>query len=392
MENSKMQEIYRYIDAQAENMQDLLVELASIESPSSCKEGVDLVCERIKEFCDKLEMHTKIYQYEKAGNSFTAVMNENSDKKKIALMGHMDTVHPIGSFETPIIKKDAEFIYGPGVYDCKGGLVIAMFVCKTLHKFGYSARPIKLIFSGDEEIGHRNSEGSEIFIEDAANLALALNCESGLLDGRVIVGRKGGAGMKLIIEGVAAHSGNAPEKGRSAIREAAYKVIEIEKHTDFNNTTYSCGLIKGGTVANQIPDHCEITVDIRVKNQKAAEEAKKVMQSIADTTYVEGTKTTLIAPTKNALPMEDNERNREVFRLFEEASRKVGAILPVPYFSGGGSDAALTSAAGVPSLCGLGIRGMDNHSKKERALLASLPERVKVLTTLIMDYDLNCLE
>ena len=365
----------------------MLVKLAEIESPSSCKEGVDRVCDEIRVFCEHNGISAKVYKYPNAGNSFTAIINQDSGLKEIALMGHMDTVHPVGAFGSPAVRIEGEYIYGPGVYDCKGGLVIALYTMLALKKYGYRYRPVKLIFSGDEEVGHRNSDGAEVFSEDAGIMEAALNCESGMLDGRVAVGRKGGLGMKMVIEGVAAHAGNNPQDGRSAIKEAAYKIIEIEKHTDYEGTTFNCGIISGGTVPNQVPDHCEFSIDCRIKTEEAGKEAVRLMQSIADKAYVDGTRTTLIVPSGIGKPMEANEANMALFERYEEASRTAGAIKPRAFFSGGGSDASITSGAGVPSICTVGIRGADNHSLRERALLPSLKERSRVLLALIVNYD-----
>lgn len=386
MEDYIVDEMFDYIDSCDDRMRSMLAEMAAIESPSACKEGVDKVCEYIKNICEGFGMSTKVYEYENAGNSFTAVMNEDSPRKAIALMGHMDTVHPVGTFGNPAVKTEGDYIYGPGVYDCKGGLVIAILTCMTLKKFGYTDRPVKLLFSGDEEVGHSKSDGAEIFLKDTDKMAAALNCESGLLDGRIVTGRKSGIGMKLVIEGIAAHSGNAPQNGRSAIREAAYKIIEIEKNTDFQGTTYNCGVISGGTVPNQIPDRCEVTIDVRVKTQQAADEAIEFMESVAGRNYVEGTKTTLIISRREVNPMEQDEKNMKLFSLFVNASDYVGAVKPTSYFSGGGSDSSLTSRAGVPTICAAGIRGADNHALTERALLTSITERAKILTKLILDF------
>lgn len=387
-ENSAMlQKMYDFIDASYEDMVELLVKLAEIESPSSYKEGVDRVCNEIKRFCEDNGIQTKVYEYPNAGNSFTAIINKDSGKKEIALMGHMDTVHPVGAFGESTVMIEDGYIHGPGVYDCKGGLVIALYTILALKKFGYRDRPVKLIFSGDEEVGHRDSDGAEVFCEDADIMEAALNCESGMLDGRVAVGRKGGIGMRMVIEGVAAHAGNNPQDGRSAIKEAAYKIIEIEKHTDYEGTTFNCGLISGGTVPNQIPDHCEFSIDCRIKTEEAGRDAVRLMQSIADRVYVDGTKTTLIVPSRIGKPMEANEANMALFERYREASRVAGAIEPRAFFSGGGSDASITSGAGVPSICTLGIMGADNHSLRERALLSSLKERSKVLLALILNFD-----
>lgn len=386
MAENMLSQIIEYLDGQQKNMEQTLTDLVSIESPSANKEGVDKVCNYICDFCDQLGMKIDVKHYDKAGNSFRAVLNEDVKADEIVIMGHMDTVHDIGSFGEHIVSIDEEgFIHGPGVYDMKGGLVIALYTCKALKESGYRKRPIKLIFSGDEETGHKYSTGEEVFTEDADHMVAALNCESGMLDGRVAVGRRGSIHVIMKIYGKPAHSGNAPWLGRSAIREAAHKIIEIDGMTDYENTTYSCAIVKGGKVMNQIPDYCEVGIDVRVKTVAAIQEALEKLLNIAGHNYIDGTITTIEVDGKIANPMEATDANKELFEKYKKASQKVGAIEPKAFFSGGGSDCIFTSGAGVPSLCTLGIRGSDNHSLDERALLSSLSERAKILAALIID-------
>lgn len=387
MMNDKKAILCDLIDSRYEEMKRTLVEIALIESPSEYKEGVDKVCDYIKAFCEKMEMDVTIHEYEKAGNTLVAVFNKNSGKKGVALMGHMDTVHCVGKFGDSPIKTDGDFIYGPGVFDCKGGLVIALYTVKALKDIGYDNRPVKLIFSGDEEAGHLLSEnkGAEVFCQESKDIMAAINCESGMLDGRIAVGRKGSVRYQIDIKGIAAHSGNDPEKGASAIREAAYKILEIEKNTDFNGTTYSCGVISGGTLPNIIPDNCSFIVDVRLRKKEAIETSRKLLEKITQTSYVEGTSSSMSALLEACGPMEETPENDKLYKLFEIAGEEVGASKTVPYFSGGGSDAFFTSKMGVPTICGAGIMGEANHTLKERARLSSLPERAKVLATMICD-------
>ncbi len=385
--NDKKKMLCDLIDSRYEEMKQTLVEMALIESPSEYKEGVDKVCDYIRAFCEKMGMDVTVHDYEKAGKTLVAVFNKDSGKKGVALMGHMDTVHFVGKFGDNPIKIDGDFIYGPGVFDCKGGLVIAMYAVKALKDIGYDNRPVKFIFSGDEEVGHLLSDdmGAEVFRQESKDIMAAINCESGMLDGRIAVGRKGSARYRIDIKGIAAHSGNDPDKGASAIREAAHKILEIERNTDFKNTTYSCGVISGGTVPNIIPDKCSFIVDVRIREREAIETSRKLLEEITGTSYVEGTSSGMNVLLKAYEPMEETPENNKLYKLFEIAGEEVGASKTVPYFSGGGSDAFFTSKMGVPTICGTGIMGEANHTLKERARLSSLPERAKVLAAMIYD-------
>ncbi len=204
-----------------------------------------------------------------------------------------------------------------------------------------------------------------------------------MMDGRIAVARKGIFNVSYLIYGVAAHSGNAPEQGRNAILEAAHKVIAVEQLTDFQGTTYNCGVIHGGKTSSTIPDECRVDICVRFREKKAAETAMKKLQEIAEQTYIEGTVTEMIVTAAPHGPMEDTEENRRLFEKYRQAVEETGGMPVTPYMAGGASDSFYTTEARVPTICGVGIRGSDNHSPKERALKESLAERTQALLATI---------
>ena len=267
---SEIIKAFSYIDSKTDEMIKLWIDIAKIESPSEHKNGVDAVAFRLSEICEESNLNTRIITFVNAGNSLVAQTKQfNTINNGVVLMGHMDTVHKVGIFKDPIVIEKNGFLYGPGVFDCKGGLIVAILVANALQSIEYKARPIKLIFSGDEEVGHQFSDKGEVISEELKGAAVVFNCESGPLDGKLAVGRKSSYVFKIVIKGIAAHSGNDPEKGRSAILEASHKIIELEKLTDIEGTgtTVNCGVITGGTVSNAIPEDCTITVNIRFKSE-----------------------------------------------------------------------------------------------------------------------------
>lgn len=367
-------------------MEQLLRQLVKIESPSTAKEGVDQVGSCIKEFCDRCGFHTTSFFFPGAGATLIIDSDtETGDHSPVLLLAHMDTVHAKGSFGTEILTEDENFFYGPGVFDCKGGIVIALYVMKTLAEAGYNRHPVRLIFSGDEEVGHVLSEeqGIQKIREYAKGGIAAFNCESGMMDGRIAVARKGIFNISYLIHGVAAHSGNAPEQGRNAILEAAHKVIAVEQLTDFQGTTYNCGVIHGGKTSSTIPDECRVDICVRFREKKAADIAMQKLREIADRTYVDGTVTEMIVTAVPHGPMEDTEQNRRLFEKYRQAMEETGGSPVTPYMAGGASDSFYTAEVQIPTICGVGIRGSDNHSPKERALKASLTERTRALLATI---------
>ncbi|MBO5472981.1 MAG: M20/M25/M40 family metallo-hydrolase [Lachnospiraceae bacterium] len=390
IEETYFSQLCQRADELSGEMHDFLKQLVRIESPASFKEGVDEICRTIKAFCDNNQFKTTVYEFPAAGASLISNVSETHDKEgAILLMGHMDTAQPVGAFGSEILTQDNQYYYGPGVLDCKGGLVVALYAAKILKDAGYHTRPLRLVFSGDEESGHTSSlgKGREVYYQASEGAIAAFNCESGREDGYIAIARKGLFNVKIIVHGVAAHSGNNPEQGRNAILEAAHKVIAIEKLTDFDGTTFNCGVIHGGKVQSAVPDYCEFLVCVRFRQRGHARTALEQLQQITDTVYVDGTSSEMIVTEEPHGPMEETQENLDLFHIYQRAAASLGDNAIKPYFAGGASDAFYTTEKGVPTICGIGIRGQGQHSPKERAVIASLTERVKILIKAILLYE-----
>jgi len=189
------------------------------------------------------------------------------------------------------------------------------------------------------------------------------------------------------VRGVAAHAGNDPRTGRSAILEIAHKIIEIQSLTDWDEgTTFSVGTIKGGSTSNTIPECAAMEIDMRCVSISLAAERMARLQAIAATSHIEGTRTTL----SGRMVFQPMETTPEIMRLFERVARtsvENGFNRPVPTQSGGGSDSSNAVIAGVPTICSMGVKGGRNHSPDEYAMVESLFERCKLVVTVILDLD-----
>lgn len=387
---SDIQKAFAYIDSKAEDMKTLWIDISKIESPSEYKPGIDKVSELLADTCKKNGLDTKIITFENSGNSLVAKTEQFTEKNKgVVLMGHMDTVHKLGTFKEPIVYEKDGFLYGPGVFDCKGGLIVAILVVNALQASGYTKRPIKLFFTGDEEIGHRFSDHGKAIENELKGAAVVFNCESGPIDGRIAVGRKSSYVFEIKIKGIAAHSGNDPEKGRSAILEAAHKIIELEKLTDIQGTgtTVNCGVISGGTVPNAIPDNCIITVNIRFKSEEKIVSTIDAVKKIVEKAYVQGTSSEIISYNQPEKPMVPNEKNMKIYEHYAKISASLGFENNEPYFAGGGSDAVIAYRSEIPVLCQTGVRGEKHHTLQERAEIISLVQRAKILTRAILELS-----
>lgn len=372
-----------YIEEHRDAMMDFWRQLVQIESGSANKAGVDAVARRVQEELDTIGAHTEIHEMKRAGNMLVSVLNEDVPEAPVLLLGHMDTVFPDGTVaDRPFTLRDGK-AYGPGVLDMKGGVTIAVFAMKALKEAGWTKRPVRLVLVGDEEVGHRNSDGNQQIMEQARGAVAAFNCESGRLGNEVVVQRKGALTYRIDVTGIAAHAGNEPEKGRSAILEMAHKVIAIQNLTDWQQgTTYNVGVISGGTVANAVPDTASILIDVRYLKKEYVSDIEAKLQDVARTTYVDGTKASLTR-LSCCIPMERMAETDGLLAKVQDAYASFGMPRPSGIIVGGGSDSAYTVAAGVPTICAMGVEGSRHHSPEEYACVESLYARAKALAYVV---------
>lgn len=372
-----------YIDGHRDAMIDFWRQLVQIESGSANKAGVDAVAHRVQEELDTIGAHTEIHEMKRAGNMLVSVLNEDVPEAPVLLLGHMDTVFPDGTVAArPFTLRDGK-AYGPGVLDMKGGVTIAVFAMKALKEAGWAKRPVRLVLAGDEEVGHCDSDCDQQIMEQARGAVAAFNCESGRLGNEVVVQRKGALTYRMDVTGIAAHAGNEPEKGRSAILEVAHKVIAIQNLTDWQQgTTYNVGVISGGTVANAVPDTASILIDVRYLKKEYVPDIENKLQDVARTNYVNGTKASLTR-LSCCIPMERMTETDGLLAKVQDAYASFGMPRPSGITVGGGSDSAYTVAAGVPTICAMGVEGSRHHSPEEYACVESLYARAKALAYVV---------
>ena len=380
-----MEKIFAIIESKREEYEALLEELVTIESYTPDKAGVDAVGERIRSFAKGKGFHVKTVPFEKAGNGLLITWNEEAKLLPVAFTGHMDTVFPEGTFEKPVFRKANGRFYGPGVYDMKGGLVVGLMVMDVLKEAGYRGRPLKFIMIGDEELSEGLSgEAGKSFIRDSAKgCAAAITLEGGM--GKpVTVGRKGSIRYKVRVTGKASHAGAHYAEGISAIKEAAWKILEIEKASDQEQITYNCGLLSGGTAPNTVPENAEFTLYNRYWRMEQRQEIKDHVEGIIAKSFIPGTHSTFEIIGER-LPMEATEDNYALAEHVNKISQKYGFGERTPYLKSSGSDASYTTMAGAPSICSMGPVGGRAHSTEEYLEAESLISSAKVLAATIIE-------
>lgn len=368
--------IFKRIDELEEEYIKILEEFCLIESPTDYKDGVDAASNYIIKKAESFGWKVERQKQEIAGDCICITMNPDATEAPVCLSGHVDTVHPVGLFGTPAVRYDGDKMYGPGVSDCKGGIVASLLAMAALSKENFTARPIKLILQSDEETSSAESNKTTIsyMCECARGAAAFLNCEPSV-SGTAVLQRKGIAKYAFNITGKAAHAANC-FNGISAITEAAHKILELEKYKDKSGITANCGIISGGTKINTVPEKCVLMVDFRFSNKDELSEVKEIAKKVADFSWVEGTTCELVLKSmRDAMELVDTNIN-----LLEKAN-EIFELTNLPKLTsrstGGGSDAAYTTQCGIPTLDSFGVECGNIHSKDEYALIPSLKESAK---------------
>jgi len=298
---------------------------------------------------------------------------------RILLIGHMDTVFDPGTAAERPFRVDGDRALGPGVTDMKAGLLAGLHAIAALHDAG--ARPaITFVANPDEEIGSPFSTPHIRRLAPEHDAVLVLECARA--NGDIVSARKGIADYHLTLAGRAAHAGVEPEKGRSAILEAAHQVVALHALTGrWPTVTVNAGVIHGGTRPNVVAERCELQVDLRAATTDAFDAAAAEVERLAAVPTVPDVRIDLRRIAGHA-PMEKTDAST---RLVDHAI-EIAAELGFPLrdaATGGASDANTTSALGIPTIDGLGPVGGDDHSVDEWLDLGSIVPRTTLLAALI---------
>ncbi len=378
--------VFRMIDEKTEEYVGVWQDVANIESPTACKAGVDAVGTYFAEKAAGKGWKTEFCPQKISGDAVCTTMNEGATGAPVALSGHMDTVHAVGSFGTPAVRIEDDKIYGPGVTDCKGGLVAAMLAMDALAACDFDTRPVLLLLQSDEETGSKGSEKGTIrwICEKAKDCVAFLNTEAEKKNSVVLM-RKGILRYRFCVKGEAIHSASCADGkgGINAIVEAAHKILALEKYKDADGITVNCGLIEGGTTANTVPEACTFVADIRFANDGQMAEVERIVREVADHAYLTGS-TCVLEKISYRVAMQPEERNFKLLEKANEAFARAGLPQRSATLSKGGSDAADVSAYGVPTLDSLGVRGGLYHTLGEYGEIASLAETAKRLAAIVM--------
>jgi glutamate carboxypeptidase len=304
--------------------------------------------------------------------------NPEDERKPVLLLGHLDTVWPVGTLARMPWRVEDGWAFGPGVLDMKAGVVMALEAMRLVREVD-ADRPAVLLLSGDEETGSHHSRELIEEIAKECRAAFVLEPAQGP-QGAYKTARKGVGQFRLEIAGVPSHSGVDFGAGHSAVRELAWQIEQISAMTDLERgTTLNVGVIGGGTQSNVVAGAAWAEIDLRVKT---IAEAETVAQRLETLKARDARCTLRLTGGLNRPPMERTEDTAALFAQAKELAAELGFALEEAA-TGGGSDGNFTSALGVPTLDGMGAIGNGAHAENESIRIDSLVSRTALLAEMI---------
>ncbi len=372
--------IARHLKRNRSAMLAALGRLVRVESPSTDKPALDRFARLLAGECRRAGAKVQISRQKKAGDHVVARFFSSTRGRPILIVGHYDTVYPLGILaRMPFRVRDSR-AWGPGTLDMKSGIVIALSAIQALRAARIPpAAPVVCLFTSDEEIGSHSSRALIERLAHRSRAALVLEPAAGR-EGKLKTARKGTGEIELTVHGKSAHAGLNPQEGVNAIHEIA---LQIERIRGFNDpatgATVNVGVIEGGTRSNVIPESARASIDLRVVR---AEDAAPIEARFAALKPCLPGAQIEVRGGFSRPPM---ERTPQVAALFAHARRLgdlVGLLLEETGV-GGGSDGNFTAALGVPTLDGLGAVGTGAHSPEEFVFADSLPERAALVALLL---------
>jgi glutamate carboxypeptidase len=375
-------ELIQYFEARRAEAVELLRWLVEQESMSRVPEATTSLAEKLGAKLEELGATVDFVRDAHAGAALRARFSARArapEDKQLLIIGHLDTVWPLGTIAARPFRIDGNRAYGPGTFDMKSGLMIAAFAMQAIKALGRTtARPVTFLFTADEETGSEYSRG--LIEQEARNAYAALVLEPPIPGGRVKTGRKGVGMFELITHGRSAHAGNDPRAGVNAITEMAHQILAINDLMDYElGTTINVGVVRGGVLSNVVAAEARAQIDFRFK---IPEEGDRIAHAFS---RLEPRLQGASIEIRGGINRQPLVRTPEIGRLFEHAkelSTDLGFEIDEGSV-GGASDGNIIAALGVPVLDGLGVDGAGAHAEHEHIIIDDIPRRAALLTRLM---------
>lgn len=376
-----MRQTLRYLRDRKEEMVRLLAKLVHLESPSFDKGAVDSCGELVAAEWRRRGARVRILRQWKRGNHVRAELwlGKGKPAGQIMVLGHFDTVYPLGTIAKMPFRASKGHAWGPGVFDMKGGLVQALFAADAMRAVKiYPRKRLVFFWNSDEEVGSHSSRSAIEREARRSDAVLVLEPAFGT-EGHLKTSRKGVGSAEIIVSGRSAHAGIDPKSGINAVQELAMQIARLTKlNSPRRGIAIQATVIAGGTASNVVPDHARADVDIRYSRLADAKPLNQKLHSIKP--ILPGARVEIRGGV-NRPPLERTPAVGDLFARAQSLMREMGLSLGEAS-TGGGSDGNLTAALGVPTLDGLGAVGDGAHSPREHVIIRALPERAALLAGL----------
>ena len=380
----------RYLPILQSYQDELLQRLAllvNIDSGTALVEGINRIISHLEEWLSAMGMTVTLHASEGFGNNLMAHA-QGTGKARLLLVGHVDTVYSSGSVEKRPFAVREGLAYGPGVIDMKSGVLQTVYAVRTLLETGFeNFQDIFIVFNNDEEIG--SSGSAPLFRDIARQVDAAFVLEASRSIEIITKSRKGADKYILEVEGVPAHSGAEPHKGRSAVIELAHKMIAIHNlNTLFPGVTFNVTRLSSSEPLNVVPFNARCHISVRAHTEQGLQSAASALEQIAASRNVPDTHTRLIR-TRGRTPYVATPAILQLVAMAQEEGKGLGLALTAES-KGGLSDANLLMECGIPVLDSLGPVGGGMHDlQKEFLRVESLPVRGALLAGLIHRFCLS---
>ena len=376
-----MTELLEYCKSHADDIVETLGQLVMKESFRADKPQVDDLGRWIKARVQSLGAKIDVFPQSSVGDNMLASFGQGPEQ--VLILCHFDTVWPLGTIGKRPFNVEGGIATGPGVLDMKAGIAITLHAIQALRDLGIELnRTVKVVFNTDEETD--SSSSRQLIEQEAKRSAFVLCLEPSFgKEGALKTARKGVGSFDLTITGRAAHAGNDPENGISAVEELAHQVLRLKDLADPPiGTTITVWAAQGGTVRNQVAPHAQALVDVRVPTR---EEGERVTKGIYALTPAVPGATIQVSGGMERVPMERTEAVGRLYSRTSDIAFGLGMELQEAKLVGGGSDGQLAAALGIPVLDGLGGVGEGPHADSEYVFVDSLPQRTALLAALLVD-------
>ncbi|MDF1514197.1 MAG: M20 family metallopeptidase [Anaerolineae bacterium] len=374
--------VLKHAKAQQQSMLETLETLVIHESPSYQKNKLRDLASVLKTRFSQIGASVQWLDTDNGRPQLRiSVTGPQSDTnlKPALILGHFDTVWPVGTLKKRPFRVEQNLAFGPGGFDMKGGLVIIEYALQFIHALQLPrTREIVVFLNSDEEIGSPYSR--DMIMDEAVRSEYVLVLEPALPGGVLKTARKGVGAFTVSIQGRAAHAGSEPEKGISAVEELAHQILHVQSFADpEQETTINPGRVSGGTRSNVVPARAEMRIDCRVWTN---EEACRVESAFRHLKPFNPDITLKVRGGFGRPPMERLPGTGDLFDKVRQIGTKLGLTLTEGK-TGGASDGNFCASLGISTLDGLGVEGSGAHAEHENVIIESLPERAALLASIL---------